>query len=94
MHRGSNGGPWQLVAWNGVIGILALAAFAAALEGYLFTRMSWLLRVSITVAIVAVFWPDFLVEAIGAAVIVLAIASNWMASRKKRGCEIKAPVNV
>ncbi|MCC4289507.1 TRAP transporter permease [Vreelandella aquamarina] len=88
------GGPWQLVAWNGVIGILALAAFAAALEGYLFTRMSWLLRVSITVAIVAVFWPDFLVEAIGAAVIVLAIASNWMASRKKRGCEIKAPVNV
>ncbi len=45
------GGPIPVVVWNGVIAILALGAFAAALEGYLFTRMSWLPRIAITAAI-------------------------------------------
>ncbi|WP_253445075.1 TRAP transporter permease [Halomonas sp. Y3] len=77
------GGPWAVVAWNGLIAILALGAFAAALEGYLFTRMSWLPRLAIAGAIVAVFWPNFLVEAAGVAVMVLAIGANWLASRRE-----------
>jgi TRAP transporter 4TM/12TM fusion protein len=77
------GGPWPVLIWNGLIAILALGAFAAALEGYLFTRMSLLPRLAIVPAIVAVFYPDVLVEAAGVAVMVLAIAGNWLASRRE-----------
>ncbi|MCE8021346.1 TRAP transporter permease [Halomonas sp. MCCC 1A11036] len=77
------GGPLHVLAWNGVIAILALGAFAAALEGYLFTRMSWLPRIAIAAAIVAVFYPSFLVEAAGVAVMIVAIGANWLASRRE-----------
>lgn len=77
------GGPWQVVIWNGVIAILALGAFAAALEGYLFTRMSWLPRLAIVPAIVAVFYPSLVFEVSGVAVMVLAIGGNWLASRRE-----------
>jgi len=77
------GGPWPVLIWNGVIAILALGAFAAALEGYLFTRMSWLPRIAIAGAIVAVFWPDLRIEIIGAAVMAVAIGGNWLASRRE-----------
>ncbi|MGM0692646.1 MAG: TRAP transporter permease [Pseudomonadota bacterium] len=70
------GGPLHVLAWNGLIAILALGAFAAALEGYLFTRMSWLPRVVITVGIVAVFWPNFTAELIGVVLMAVAIAHN------------------
>ena len=77
------GGPLHVLIWNGVIAILALGAFAAALEGYLFTRMSWLPRIAISGAIVAVFYPNFLLEAAGVAVMILAIGANWLASRRE-----------
>ncbi|WP_431026405.1 TRAP transporter permease [Halomonas sp. H5] len=76
------GGPWPVLIWNAVIAILALGAFAAALEGYLFTRMGWLSRLVIGPAIVAVFYPDFRVEAAGVAVMALALCGNWLASRR------------
>ncbi|MBA2779059.1 TRAP transporter permease [Billgrantia kenyensis] len=77
------GGPLHILAWNGLIAILALGAFAAALEGYLFTRMSWLPRIAISGAIVAVFYPNFMLEAIGVAVMIVAIGANWLASRRE-----------
>lgn len=77
------GGPVPVVVWNGVIAILALGAFAAALEGYLFTRMSWLPRIAITAAIIAVFYPNLLSEIAGVAVMVVAIGANWMASKRE-----------
>ncbi|MGM0784157.1 MAG: TRAP transporter permease [Pseudomonadota bacterium] len=77
------GGPVPVVVWNAVIAFLALGAFAAALEGYLFTRMSWPVRALLLPAIVAVFYPNLLVEASGAAVMVLALAGNWLASRRE-----------
>jgi TRAP transporter 4TM/12TM fusion protein len=77
------GGPLHVLAWNGLIAILALGAFAAALEGYLFTRMSWLPRIAISGAIVAVFYPNFMLEAIGVAVMIVAIGANWLASRRE-----------
>lgn len=77
------GGPVPVVIWNGVIAILALGAFAAALEGYLFTRMSWLPRIAITAAIIAVFYPNLLSEIAGVAVMVFAIGANWLASKRE-----------
>ncbi|MGR4066988.1 TRAP transporter permease [Halomonas sp. LR3S48] len=79
------GGPVLVVAWNAVIAILALCAFAAALEGYLFTRMSWLPRIAISAAIVAVFYPNLMVEAAGVAVMIVALGANWLASRREIG---------
>ncbi|GEK45753.1 TRAP transporter permease [Halomonas pacifica] len=77
------GGPWPVLIWNGFIAILALGAFAAALEGYLFTRMAWLPRLAIVPAIVAVFYPDLRVEVAGVAVMLLVLGGNWLASRRR-----------
>ncbi|MDI4638719.1 MULTISPECIES: TRAP transporter permease [Halomonadaceae] len=77
------GGPVPVVIWNGVIAILALGAFAAALEGYLFTRMSWPVRLVIVPAIIGVFYPDLRAEIAGAVVMALAIAGNWLACRRE-----------
>ncbi|OEY66399.1 TRAP transporter permease [Marinobacter sp. X15-166B] len=77
------GGTPAEIIWNGAIALVALGAFAAALEGYLFTRMSWLPRLAITAAIVGVFYPSLLAEMAGAAVMVIAIGGNWWASRRE-----------
>ncbi|MBS3669840.1 MULTISPECIES: TRAP transporter permease [Halomonadaceae] len=77
------GGPVPVVVWNGVIAILALGAFAAALEGYLFTKMSWLPRIAITAAIFGVFYPNLMTEIAGVVVMIVAIGANWLASRRE-----------
>lgn len=77
------GGPVPLVIWNALIAILALGAFAAALEGYLFTRMAWLPRIAITAAIIAVFYPSLLSEIAGVVVMIAAIGANWLASKRE-----------
>ena len=77
------GGPVLLVAWNAVIALLALGAFAAALEGYLFTRMSWLPRLAITTAIFGVFYPSLMTEIAGVVVMVFVISANWLASKRE-----------
>ncbi|SBR51013.1 MULTISPECIES: TRAP transporter permease [unclassified Halomonas] len=77
------GGPVPLVIWNGVIALLALGAFAAALEGYLFTRMGWLSRIAISIAIIGVFYPNLMAEAAGVVVMSVAIIANWLASRRE-----------
>ncbi|RUR52981.1 TRAP transporter permease [Vreelandella populi] len=77
------GGPVLVVAWNAVIAILALCAFAAALEGYLFTRMAWLPRLAITAAIFGVFYPSLLTEVLGVVVMVVVIGLNWRASKRE-----------
>ena len=77
------GGPPLVVVWTALTGFLALAAFATALEGYLFVRLAWPLRVLLLPAIVAVFYPNFTVEAVGAAVMLAVIVGNWLASRRE-----------
>jgi TRAP-type uncharacterized transport system fused permease subunit len=76
------GGPLPLVLWNGLIAILALTAFAAAIEGHLFAPMPTWQRALATAATVAVFWPSLAVEAAGAAIISLLIAGNAAAARR------------
>ncbi|ATJ81609.1 TRAP transporter permease [Halomonas beimenensis] len=77
------GGPLPLLLWSTLTAFLALGAFAAALEGYLFTRMSAPVRLVLLPAIVAVFYPNLTAEAVGAAVMALALAGNWLASRRE-----------
>lgn len=77
------GGPVPVVIWNAVIAIFALCAFAAALEGYLFTRMGWLPRLAIGAAIVGVFYPSLITEIAGVVVMIVAIGTNWRASKRE-----------
>jgi TRAP-type uncharacterized transport system fused permease subunit len=65
-----------------LIAILALTAFAAAIEGHLFAPMPTWQRALATAATVAVFWPSLAVEAAGAAIISLLIAGNAAAARR------------
>ena len=81
------GGPMILVLWNGLIAILALTAFAAAIEGYLFAPMPPWQRCLAAAATVAVFWPSLPVEAIGASVISLLIAANAAAVRREQSAD-------
>ncbi|MFP4275166.1 MAG: TRAP transporter permease, partial [Paracoccaceae bacterium] len=64
------GGPVLLVIWTGLIAVLALVAFAAAIEGWLFGPMDMISRLAVIPATVAVFHPERMIEAAGAAVLV------------------------
>ncbi|WP_252106837.1 MULTISPECIES: TRAP transporter permease [unclassified Halomonas] len=77
------GGPVPVVIWNAIIAIFALCAFAASLEGYLFTRMNWLARIAIGAAIFGVFYPSFWTELTGVVVMAAVIGANYLASRRE-----------
>jgi len=77
------GGPVPLVIWTGVIAVLALVAFAAAIEGWLFGPMDMLSRLAVIPATVAVFHPDHAVEAAGAAVLLAILAWNRVVAGRR-----------
>jgi TRAP-type uncharacterized transport system fused permease subunit len=74
------GGPLPLVLWNGLIAIVALVAFAAVLEGFLWAPMPAWQRLLLLPGIVAVYWPGLVVEAGGFALILVLL---WL-NRAKR----------
>lgn len=74
------GGPLPLVIWSGVIAIIALVGFAAALEGFLWRAMPLWSRILMVPGVVAVFWPSLVVEGAGAALIMALLAFNWWGS--------------
>jgi TRAP transporter 4TM/12TM fusion protein len=76
------GGPLPVVLWTGATAILGLAAFASAIEGWLFTRLDAVSRLVMLPAIVGLFWPDFGVELASALVIVVVFAINWLGARR------------
>ncbi|MFP4043125.1 MAG: TRAP transporter permease [Rhodosalinus sp.] len=76
------GGPLPVLLWTGLTAILALVAFAAALEGWLFTRMDWVSRAAMVPATVGIFYPDIRFEIAGALVIALILGWNWVVSRR------------
>ncbi|WP_440995218.1 TRAP transporter permease [Arhodomonas sp. SL1] len=78
------GGPWAVVAWNALIAVVALGAFAAALEGYLFAPMGWPARAFLAMGMVAVFYPDLRVEAAGLATLLLVLLGHFLAARRRR----------
>ena len=76
------GGPLPLVLWNGVIVIIALVAFAALLEGFLFAPMAWWMRAACMPGIVGIFWPAIGAEAAGAALLLVLLGLNWLSGRR------------
>lgn len=74
------GGPLPLVIWAGFIAIVALVGFAAILEGFLFGPIALWQRVALLPAVIAVFWPEFWVEAAGVVVIIALLALNRASS--------------
>jgi TRAP-type uncharacterized transport system fused permease subunit len=78
------GGPIPLVVWNGFLAIIALTAFAACLEGYLFAPIVLWQRLLIVPGVIAVFWPDITFEVIGAATLVVILSLNWSQGRREQ----------
>ncbi|MEX2320993.1 MAG: TRAP transporter large permease subunit, partial [Saccharospirillum sp.] len=72
------GGPVPLVLWNGFIAILALAAFAAALEGYLFGPMRNWMRILLSLGVIAIFYPAFELEVIGVVSMLVLLTINFI----------------
>ncbi|WFE76432.1 TRAP transporter permease [Roseinatronobacter sp. S2] len=78
------GGPLPHVLWTGFTAILGLVAFASAIEGYLFGRMDIASRLVAVPAVIALFWPSFTVELVGAGVLLVVLAINWLNARQAR----------
>ncbi|AML52067.1 TRAP transporter permease [Falsihalocynthiibacter arcticus] len=77
------GGPIPLVIWSGFLAIIALTAFAACLEGYLFAPIVLWQRLLIVPGVIAVFWPDLRVEIVGVAILVTMLTLNWSRGRRE-----------
>src|SRR5690606_22013962 len=80
------GGETWYYVWTIVVGFVALAAFAAALEGYMFTRMGWYSPVLSAVGLVLIFYPSFAFAAAGRAV----TRTVFAITTARRRAEIKA----
>lgn len=77
------GGPLPMVIWSGAIAILGLVAFAGALEGYLWRPMAVWMRLLLVPGVVALFWPDLMVEVAGCVLILALLGLNWVQSRRE-----------
>lgn len=78
------GGPVPLVVWNAVTALLALGAFAASLEGYLFAPLRLPSRLLAAAGTVAIFYPGFGVELAGAGLIAAVVGTNYLQARAAR----------
>jgi TRAP transporter 4TM/12TM fusion protein len=78
------GGPAWYVAWTIVAAMVALFAFAAALEGYMFTKMYWFNRLFVGVGLVMIFYPNFAVEAAGLGLMLMVLVINWVKRLRER----------
>ncbi len=78
------GGPVLFVLWGGALAILGLVAFAAVLEGFLWGPVPVWMRVLLLPGVVALFWPDLIVEGIGFALVVVLLGMNWVQARRDR----------
>jgi len=78
------GGPVPYVIWTGFSATLGLIAFAAAIEGYLFAPMKAWMRLALVPPIIALFWPSFAAEVVGAAAILGLLGLNWASGRQGR----------
>ena len=78
------GGSVPYVIWTGAIAALALAAFAAAIEGYLFAPMGIVARILIIPATIAVFHPSFAVETVGALTLAAILLANRFTAGRTR----------
>jgi TRAP transporter 4TM/12TM fusion protein len=78
------GGPLPIVIWTAVTAAAALGAFAAALEGFIFTRMYLVSRILAVLGTIGIFWPDLRVEIAGFALIILVLGINFLKLRREQ----------
>ena len=78
------GGNPIYVGWTVLTAIVALFGFAAALEGFMFTKMYWYSRVVAAVGLVLIFYPEFAVEVVGFGLMLAVLAINWTKLRRER----------
>jgi TRAP-type uncharacterized transport system fused permease subunit len=78
------GGETWYVIWTGIIVIIGLVGLVAALEGYLFTWMDKTSRILIVPGAIAIFNPDEIVEAAGAALVLGLLVWNWIKARREK----------
>ncbi len=71
------GGPLHMVVFAGILALAGIVAFAAVLEGFLFTTMALWHRAALIPPIVAVFWSSAMVEALGLVAILALLGLNW-----------------
>ncbi len=77
------GGETWYVIWTVLVAFVALLAFAAALEGHLFTKMDWISRLVAVVGLVMIFYPSFTYEVIGLALMTSIVLVNL--ARRRQG---------
>lgn len=85
------GGPLPLVLWNGFIAILALVAFSAALEGFLFTHMKAWMRILLSGGVIAIFYPQLQVEIAGVVTILALLVLNHAGHRREQAASEAFP---
>lgn len=76
------GGTLPVLLWNGFLIITALAAFAASIEGFLFTWMKPWMRALLALAVIGVFYPSFVSEVISVTVMLVLLAINFVQHRR------------
>ncbi|GLR65150.1 TRAP transporter permease [Marinospirillum insulare] len=77
------GGPLELILWNGFLVSLALMAFAAVIEGFLFTWMQTWMRVGLSCAVIAIYNPEFKLQLAGSLVALVLLLINYVQQRKE-----------
>jgi len=76
------GGETWYVIWTGLLVIIGLVGFAAAIEGYLFTWMDKFSRLLVVPGVIAIFNPNEMIEAAGGMVVLAILIWNWVMSRR------------
>jgi len=71
------GGTWPMLIWKGAVIIIALVAFAAAIEGFLFTWIKHWMRLILISCTIALFFPIIMVQAISAVLVILLLLFNY-----------------
>ncbi|MEM7735147.1 MAG: TRAP transporter permease [Deinococcota bacterium] len=78
------GGAPLVVIWNVLTAFAALGAFAALLEGYLFTNLRWVSRLLAGAGTLAIFYPSFQVELLGFLCIIATLVLNFMRMQREQ----------
>ena len=76
------GAPIDVLIWKGLALTLGLLAFAAGLEGYLFTWVQGWMRGILAVATVMVYYPVLWLEMLGCGIILLLVLVNYWQYRQ------------
>lgn len=76
------GGPLPVLLWVGLLAVIGLVAFAAVLEGWLFTALDPASRLVMLPGLVALFNADPRIEAAGVIVLLVVMGLNALRARR------------